>query len=82
MTNKQYDFFYNGKPVKRSDTLNISEIDNFDKLALSDKNKNGSLAVEMPDDMKRQWDMHNYQKRAEKPKSVYIPMPFPLEGGK
>lgn len=81
MTDKQYDFFYNGKPVKRSDMLNISETDNFDKFALSDKNKNGSLTVEMPNNMKRQWDMHDYQKRTGKPKSVYIPLPFPLENG-
>ena len=81
MTEKQYDFFINGKPLKRSDTLNVSETSCSDKFALSDKNKNGSLTIEMPDNMKRQMDMHNYQKRTKKPKSVYIPLPFPLENG-
>ena len=81
MAEKQYDFFNNDKLIKRSDTLNIPETSYSDKFALSDKNKNGSLTVEMPDNMKWQWDMHDYQKRTGKPKSVYIPLPFPLENG-
>ena len=70
--------YINGSPIHKATEFNIKDVTIPDSMALS-KGVSGSITVEMPEDMQRQWQMHQHQKKHGIPKRVYIPGPYGID---
>ena len=69
------EIYVNGSPILKATEFDVKGVTVHDGMELS-KNISGSITVEMPEEMQRQWQMHLHQKKHGTPKRVYIPGPF------